>query len=63
MSRREPHQPRAQQRLAGGARRYIGRYGRNWLGRAVIAAAALGANTPPETVYPIALHGLPRAPA
>ena len=34
---------------------YIGDYGRNWLGRAVIALTALGANTPPETVYPIAL--------
>jgi hypothetical protein len=37
------------------ARGYIGRYGRNWLGRAVIALTALGANTPPETVYPVAL--------
>ena len=37
------------------ARGYIGRYGRNWLGRAIIGLTALGANTPPETVYPIAL--------
>lgn len=34
---------------------YIGNYGRNYLGRAVIATAALGANTRPETVYPIAV--------
>ena len=34
---------------------YIGDYGRNYLGRAVIARFALGANTPPETVYPSAL--------
>ena len=34
--------------------RYIGDYGRNWLGRAVIAKFALGANTAPETVYPAA---------
>ena len=54
LSSREPRQPRPQQRLAGGAR-YIGRYGRNWLGRAVIGLTALGANTPPETVYPVAL--------
>ena len=37
------------------ARGYIGDYGRNYLGRAVIALPALGANTPPETVYPVAL--------
>ena len=34
---------------------YIGDYGRNWLGRAVIARGALGANTRRETVYPVAL--------
>jgi hypothetical protein len=34
---------------------YVGAYGRNYLGRAVIATAALGANTPPETVYPLAV--------
>jgi hypothetical protein len=34
---------------------YIGSYGRNYLGRAVIATAALGANTRPETVYPLAV--------
>ena len=34
---------------------YIGDYGRNWLGRAVIARFALGANTAEETVYPSAL--------
>lgn len=34
---------------------YIGAYARNYLGRAVVATAALGANTPPETVYPIAV--------
>src|SRR5215213_843689 len=33
---------------------YIGDYGRNWLGRAVVARFALGANTAPETVYPSA---------
>ena len=33
---------------------YIGDYGRNWLGRAVVAKFALGANTAPETVYPAA---------
>jgi hypothetical protein len=36
-------------------RSYVGDYGRNYLGRAVIAENALGANTPPETVYPLAL--------
>jgi hypothetical protein len=35
--------------------RYIGDYGRNWLGRAVIARFALGANTRAETVYPAAV--------
>jgi len=35
--------------------RYIGAYGTNYLGRAIIATAALGANTPPETVYPLAV--------
>ena len=35
--------------------RYIGAYGANYLGRAIIATAALGANTPPETVYPLAV--------
>jgi hypothetical protein len=34
---------------------YIGRHGRNYLGRAVVARNALGANTPAETVYPLAL--------
>ena len=34
---------------------YVGSYGRNWLGRAVVALTALGANTPPETIYPVAL--------
>jgi hypothetical protein len=34
---------------------YVGAYGRNYLGRAVIAMAALGANTRPETVYPLAV--------
>jgi hypothetical protein len=34
---------------------YIGDYGRNWLGRAVIARFALGANTAAETVYPAAI--------
>jgi hypothetical protein len=33
----------------------IGDYGRNWLARAIVGTTALGANTPPETVYPIAL--------
>ncbi|MBN1529541.1 MAG: DUF1254 domain-containing protein [Thermoleophilaceae bacterium] len=33
---------------------YVGDYGRNWLGRAVVAKFALGANTGPETVYPAA---------
>jgi len=33
----------------------VGAYGRNYLGRAVIATAALGANTRPETVYPLAV--------
>jgi hypothetical protein len=36
-------------------RAYVGSYGRNWLGRAIIALVGLGANTPPETVYPIAI--------
>ena len=34
---------------------YVGAYGRNYLGRALIAISALGANTPPETVYPLAV--------
>jgi hypothetical protein len=34
---------------------YIGAYGRNYLGRAVVATSALGANTRPETVYPMAV--------
>jgi hypothetical protein len=56
---------RAEQRAArhGAARNngwllpgpYVGAYGRNYLGRAVIATAALGANTAPETVYPLAV--------
>jgi hypothetical protein len=33
---------------------YIGAYGRNYLGRAVVARFALGANTRAETVYPAA---------
>ena len=33
---------------------YIGDFGRNYLGRAVVARFALGANTPEETVYPAA---------
>ena len=36
-------------------RGYIGSYGRNWLGRALVGLVALGANTPPETVYPVAI--------
>ena len=36
------------------SKNYIGDYGRNYLGRAVIARFALGANTAPETVYPSA---------
>jgi hypothetical protein len=35
---------------------YVGAYGRNYLGRAVIATAALGANTRPETIYPLAVR-------
>jgi len=35
--------------------RYIGAYGTNYLGRAIIATAALGANTAAETVYPLAV--------
>jgi hypothetical protein len=34
---------------------YVGDYGRNWLGRAVVARVGLGANTRAETIYPIAL--------
>jgi hypothetical protein len=34
---------------------YIGDYGSNYLGRAVIATEALGANTRQETVYPLAV--------
>ena len=49
---RERATARAQQRLARLPGRYIGDYGRNYLGRAVIATFALGANTAPETVYP-----------
>jgi len=41
---------------------YIGAYGRNYLGRAVIATAALGANTRPETVYPIAVDDVAGRP-
>jgi hypothetical protein len=36
-------------------RGYIGSYGRNWLVRAIVGMVALGANTPPETVYPVAI--------
>ena len=36
-------------------RGYIGSYGRNWLGRAIVGLVALGANTRPETVYPVAI--------
>jgi hypothetical protein len=32
---------------------YVGSYGRNYLGRAVVARIALGANTREETVYPL----------
>ena len=41
---------------------YIGNYGRNYLGRAVIATAALGANTRPETVYPLAVDDVDGRP-
>jgi len=41
---------------------YVGAYGRNYLGRAVIATAALGANTRPETVYPLAVADVKRRP-
>jgi hypothetical protein len=41
---------------------YIGNYGRNYLGRAVIATAALGANTRPETVYPLAVDDVDGQP-
>jgi hypothetical protein len=41
---------------------YIGAYGRNYLGRAVIATAALGANTRPETVYPLAVDDISGRP-
>ena len=41
---------------------YIGAYGRNYLGRAVIATAALGANTRPETVYPLAVDDVDGRP-
>jgi hypothetical protein len=34
---------------------YVGAYGRNYLGRAVVATAALGANTRAETIYPLAV--------
>jgi hypothetical protein len=33
---------------------YVGNYGRNYLGRALIATTALAANVPAETVYPLA---------
>jgi hypothetical protein len=41
---------------------YVGAYGRNYLGRAVIATAALGANTRPETVYPLAVDDVDGRP-
>jgi hypothetical protein len=41
---------------------YIGNYGRNYLGRAVIATSALGANTRPETVYPMAVDDVSGKP-
>jgi hypothetical protein len=41
---------------------YIGNYGRNYLGRAVIATEALGANTRPETVYPLAVDDVSGRP-
>jgi hypothetical protein len=41
---------------------YIGAYGRNYLGRAVIATSALGANTRPETVYPLAVDDVSGRP-
>jgi hypothetical protein len=34
---------------------YVGDYGRNYLGRAVVARIALGANVRDETVYPFGL--------
>jgi hypothetical protein len=41
---------------------YVGAYGRNYLGRAIIATAALGANTRPETVYPLAVDDVDGRP-
>jgi hypothetical protein len=41
---------------------YVGAYGLNYLGRAVIATAALGANTRPETVYPLAVDDVDGRP-
>jgi hypothetical protein len=41
---------------------YVGAYGRNYLGRAIIATAALGANTRPETIYPLAVDDSKRRP-
>jgi hypothetical protein len=41
---------------------YVGNYGRDYLGRAVIALNALGANTRPETIYPIALDDVKGRP-
>jgi hypothetical protein len=41
---------------------YIGDYGRNYLGRAVIATEALGANTRRETVYPLAVDDVDGRP-
>ena len=53
--RRENRRSRAHNNGWLVAGRYIGDYGRYWLARAVVARTALGANTRPETVYPLAL--------
>jgi hypothetical protein len=53
--RRENRRSRARNNGWLVAGRYIGDYGRHWLARAVVARTALGANTRPETVYPLAL--------
>ena len=53
--RRENRRSRARNNGWLIAGRYIGDYGSNWLARAVVARNALGANTRPETVYPLAL--------
>jgi hypothetical protein len=43
-------------------RPYVGDYGRNYLGRALVARIALGANTPAETVYPYGFSDSRRRP-